>query len=113
MTSIIRSGKNAYNFVAQNLKSARRQIAYYTIPADIRAGVNHKFKKSSFLSHEINKRADQYEHYLLRDRKLVKTVDMINEQFTRANKALNDLPAVKSTKEITKKIANFMVEWFG
>ena len=28
---------------------------------------------------------------------------MINEQFTRANKALNDLPAVKTTKEITKK----------
>ena len=43
----------------------------------------------------------------------MKTVDKIIEQFTRANKALNDLPAVKSTKEIAKKIANFMEEWFG
>lgn len=73
MNNVISKGKNVYNYVAKNLKSARRQIAYYTIPADIRAGTNHKFQKSSFTSYEIN-------------------------QFTEVNKAINDLPAVKSTK---------------
>ena len=51
MNNVISNGKNVYNYVAKNLKSARRQIAYYTIPADIRAGTNHKFQKSSFTSY--------------------------------------------------------------
>ena len=113
MNNVISNGKNVYNYVTKNLKSARRQIAYYTIPADIRAGTNHKFKKSSFMPWEVSERADQYEHYLLKDKKLVKTVDKINEKFTKANKAINDLPAVKSTKKVCKKIANFINEWFG
>lgn len=113
MNNVISNGKNVYNYVARNLKSARRQIAYYTVPVDVRAGTNHKFKKSSFKFDEINKRADQYEHYLLKDKKLVKTVDKINKQFTEVNKAINDLPAVKSTKKICKKVVNLLKKYFA
>ena len=59
-------GKDVCGYVAKKGKSVRRQLAYYTVPADIRAGIGQKIKHHSFSCEEINNRADRYEHYLLR-----------------------------------------------
>ena len=101
-------------YVARKGVSARRQITYYTIPADIRAGHKcSKIKKHSFSSAEVNKRADQYEGYLLRDRKIVKTVNYFKGKIAKANESFNSLPIVKSAKEVATKTGNFLVKWFG
>lgn len=113
-SQLVSYGRNALEYVTRKAGSARRQIAYYAIPADIRAGhTSSKIKKHSFSLAEVNKRADQYEGYLLRDRKIVKTVNYFKGKIAKANESFNSLSIVKSAKEITTKTGNFLVKWFG
>lgn len=112
-SDVISKGKNVCGYVAKKGKSVRRQLAYYTVPADIRAGIGSKFKHSSFSCEEINNRADRYEHYLLRNGKIVKTVDSIKKNVSKINDSFNNLGVVKSTKKTCKKIGDFLDEWFG
>ena len=70
-------GKDVCGYVAKKGKSVRRQLAYYTVLADIRAGIGQKIKQHNFSCEEICNRADRYEHHLLRNGKIVKTVDSI------------------------------------
>ena len=113
--SLVNYGKNAYGYLAKKGQSACRQVAYYTIPADIRAGVKagKSWAKSSFSLADLNKRADRYEGYLLRNGKIVKTLDSIKNGVAKVNDAFNDLSVVKSTKKIGKKIGKFVEAWFG
>lgn len=106
-------GKDVCGYVAKKGKSVRRQLAYYTVPADIRAGIGHKIKHHNFSCEEICNRADRYEHHLLRNGKIVKTVDSIQNGVSKVNDAFNDLSAVKSTKKFGKKIMKFLEAWFG
>ncbi len=106
-------GKDVCGYVAKKGKSVRRQLAYYTVPADIRAGIGQKIKHHSFSCEEINNRADRYEHYLLRNGKIVKTLDSIKNGVAKVNDAFNDLSVVKSTKKIGKKIGKFVEAWLG
>lgn len=112
-SDVISTGKNVCGYVAKKGKSVRRQLAYYTVPADIRAGNVSKIKHSSFSCEEIHNRADRYEHYLLRNGKIVKTVDSIKKNVSKINDSFNNLGVVKSTKKTCKKIGDFMVKWFG
>ena len=113
-TSLVNCGKNACEYLAKKGKSACRQAAYYTIPADIRAGHKAgKIKNHSFSLAEVNKRADQYEGYLLRNGKIVKTVNNIKETISGVNDSFNSLSFVKATKKMTKNVSNFLEKWFG
>ncbi|MGN1153460.1 MAG: hypothetical protein ACI4S3_05475 [Candidatus Gastranaerophilaceae bacterium] len=113
-TSLVNCGKNACEYLAKKGKSACRQAAYYTIPADIRAGYKTgKIKKHSFSLAELNKRADQYEGYLLRNGKIVKAVNNIKESISGVNNSFNRLSIVKLSKKMTKNVSNFLKEYFG
>lgn len=103
-------GKNVCGYLAKKGKSVRRQLAYYTVPVDIRVGIRQsKIKNPSFTCHEIYDRGDRYEHYLLRNGKIVKTVDYIDNKISKFNEYINNLSVVKSTKKVCK----FCEEWFG
>ena len=113
--SLVNYGKNAYGYLAKKGQSACRQVAYYTIPADIRAGVKagKSWAKSSFSLADLNKRADRYEGYLLRNGKIVKTVNNIKGTISKVNNSFNNLSIVKATKKMTKNASNFLNKWFG
>ncbi len=106
-------GKSVCEYVTKKGKSVRRQLAYYTVPTDIRAGIGRKIKHHSFSGEEIYNRADRYEHFLLRNGKIVSTVDNIKKSVSKINDSFNNLDVVKSTKKTCKKIGNFIDEWFG
>ena len=61
----------------------------------------------------MNKRADQYEGYILRNGKIAKTVNNIKESIAGLNDSFNNLSIVKSTKKMTKNVSNFLKEYFG
>lgn len=109
--TLISCGKTTYNYVAKKGKSAVRQIAYYTVPADVRAMSKHNRIINN--SQELLKRADQYEGYLLRNGKIVKAVNNVKKLTTKVSESINNMPSVKKIKEVSQKTGNFLKKWFG
>lgn len=103
---IIDYGKRAYNFTKTKGKSMSRQLAYLTLPVDIRAVPASK----ELPSRAVLQRLESYQRHALKDHKIVKLVNNINDI---PNKIKNSkfCQSIKNNN-ITKTVCKFLNDYF-